>query len=113
MSTADVIREIVEHHSLVDVWRNHHPDDVLTFTYVWVQAHWSCYSRLDCIYLSHFHLSRAHSSTIRPAPFSDHHLVIVTASLYAERPGLAYWHFNNNLLEDVGFVASFREFWLA
>ncbi|CAM5087679.1 unnamed protein product, partial [Natator depressus] len=29
------------------------------------------------------------------------------------RPGPAYWHFNNSLLEDVGFVASFREFWLA
>ncbi|CAM5105485.1 unnamed protein product, partial [Natator depressus] len=25
----------------------------------------------------------------------------------------AYWHFNNSLLEDVGFVISFREFWLA
>ncbi|CAM4577507.1 unnamed protein product [Lepidochelys olivacea] len=30
-----------------------------------------------------------------------------------ERPGPAYWHFNNSLLEDVGFVTSFREFWLA
>ncbi|CAM2100817.1 unnamed protein product [Caretta caretta] len=31
----------------------------------------------------------------------------VTASLCAERPGPAYWHFNNS------FVASFWEFWLA
>ncbi|CAM2097224.1 unnamed protein product [Caretta caretta] len=30
-----------------------------------------------------------------------------------QRPGLAYWHFSNSLLEDVGFMASFREFWLA
>ncbi|CAM2106439.1 unnamed protein product [Caretta caretta] len=37
----------------------------------------------------------------------------VTASLCAERPGPAYWHFNNSLLEDEGFVTSFREFWLA
>ncbi|CAM2096320.1 unnamed protein product [Caretta caretta] len=35
------------------------------------------------------------------------------ASLCAEGLGLACWHFNNSLLEDVGFVASFREFWLA
>ncbi|CAM2120310.1 unnamed protein product [Caretta caretta] len=35
------------------------------------------------------------------------------AVLSLEKPGLAYWHFNNSLLEDVGFVASFREFWLA
>ncbi|CAM5167537.1 unnamed protein product, partial [Natator depressus] len=47
------------------------------------------------------------------APFSDHHLATVTASLCAERLGPAYWHFNNSLLEDVGFVTSFREFWLA
>ncbi|CAM5115340.1 unnamed protein product, partial [Natator depressus] len=39
--------------------------------------------------------NRAHSSTIRP------------------RPGPAYWHFNNSLLEDESFVTSFREFWLA
>ncbi|CAM4635032.1 unnamed protein product, partial [Lepidochelys olivacea] len=35
------------------------------------------------------------------------------ASLCAERPGPAYWHFNNSLLEDVGFMTSFLEFWLA
>ncbi|CAM2099435.1 unnamed protein product [Caretta caretta] len=99
----DVLQEIVEHHSLVDVWHDHHPDDIST----------SLHSRLDRIYLSRFHLSRAHSSRIRPAPFSDHHLATVTASLCTERPGLAYWHFNNSLLEDVGFVTSFWEFWLA
>ncbi|CAM2099419.1 unnamed protein product [Caretta caretta] len=113
LAAADVLQEIVEHHSLVDVWRDRHPDNVLTFTYVRVEAHRSCLSRLDCICLSRFHLSRAHSSTIRPAPFSDHHLATMTASLHAERLGPAYWHFNNSLLEDVGFMASFREFWLA
>ncbi|CAM2096633.1 unnamed protein product [Caretta caretta] len=59
------------------------------------------------------HECLAHSSTIRPAPFSDHHLATITVSLRAERPGLAYWHFNNSLLEDESFVTSFREFWLA
>ncbi|CAM4642406.1 unnamed protein product [Lepidochelys kempii] len=29
-----VLREIMDHHSLVDVWRDHHPDDDVTFTYV-------------------------------------------------------------------------------
>ncbi|CAM2114796.1 unnamed protein product [Caretta caretta] len=101
-AAADVLWEIVDHHSLVDVWRDHHPDDVSTFTIVWVEAHRSRHSRLDRIYLSRFHLSRAHSSSIRPAPFSDHHLATVTASLCAERPGPAYWHFNNRLLEDDG-----------
>ncbi|CAM2105219.1 unnamed protein product [Caretta caretta] len=36
-------------------------------------AHWSRHARLDRIYLSRFHLSRAHSSNIQLAPFSDHH----------------------------------------
>ncbi|CAM2104909.1 unnamed protein product [Caretta caretta] len=107
-ATTDVLWEIVDHHSLVDVWHDHHPDDVSTFTFVRVEARRSCYSRLDRIYLSRFHLSQAHSSN-----FSDHHLATMTVSLCAEGPGLAYWHFNNSLLEDVGFVASFWEFWLA
>ncbi|CAM2096382.1 unnamed protein product [Caretta caretta] len=112
-AAANTLWEIVEHHSLVDIWRDHHPDDTSMFTFVRVEAHRSSHSRLDCIYLSRFHLSRAHSSSIRPAPFSDHHLATVIASLCAERPGPAYWHFNNSLLEDEGFVTSFREFWLA
>ncbi|CAM2119765.1 unnamed protein product [Caretta caretta] len=112
-AATDVLQEIVDHHSLVDVWHNHHPDDVSTFTFVRVEAHRSCHSRLDRIYLSCFHLSQAHSSSIRPAPFSDHHLATVMVSLCAERPGPAYWHFNNSLLEDVGFAESFQEFWLA
>ncbi|CAM2105466.1 unnamed protein product [Caretta caretta] len=89
--------------------------------------------RLECgdgVYFSHFTIRQAgvatlfspnlrpevlgaHSSNIRPAPFSDHHLATITASLRAERPGPAYWHFNHSLLEDEGFVTSFREFWLA
>ncbi|CAM2118848.1 unnamed protein product [Caretta caretta] len=112
-AAADVLGEIVDHHSLVDIWRDHHPDDVLIFTFVRVEAHRSCHSWLDRIYLSRFHLSQAHSSSIQPAPFSDHHLATVTVSLCAERLGPAYWHFNNSLLEDMGFVASFRKFWLA
>ncbi|CAM4631076.1 unnamed protein product [Lepidochelys kempii] len=112
-AATDVLREIVEHHSLVDVWCDHHPDDVSMFTFVWVEAHQLRHSRWDHIYLSRLHLSQAHSSSIRPAPFSDHHLAIVTVSLCAERLGPGYWHFNNSLLEDVGFVASFWEFWLA
>ncbi|CAM5143990.1 unnamed protein product, partial [Eretmochelys imbricata] len=34
-AAAGVLREIVDHHSLVDVWCDHHLDDDTTFTYVW------------------------------------------------------------------------------
>ncbi|CAM2096675.1 unnamed protein product [Caretta caretta] len=33
-AVVDVLREIVDHHSLVDVWHDHHPDDASTFTFV-------------------------------------------------------------------------------
>ncbi|CAM4544238.1 unnamed protein product, partial [Caretta caretta] len=33
-AAADTLREIVEHHSLVDIWHDHHPDDTSTFTFV-------------------------------------------------------------------------------
>ncbi|CAM2118929.1 unnamed protein product [Caretta caretta] len=56
-AAADTLWEIVEHHSLVDIWCNHHPDDTCTFTFVRVEAHRSSHSQLDCIYLSRFHLS--------------------------------------------------------
>ncbi|CAM2115148.1 unnamed protein product [Caretta caretta] len=56
-AAADVLREIVDHHSLVDVWCDHHPDDVSTFTFVRVEAHRSRHSQLDRIYLSRFHHS--------------------------------------------------------
>ncbi|CAM2113584.1 unnamed protein product [Caretta caretta] len=56
-AAVDTLREIVEHHPPVDIWRDHHPDDTSTFTFVQVEAHRSSHSRLDRIYLSHFHLS--------------------------------------------------------
>ncbi|CAM2112531.1 unnamed protein product [Caretta caretta] len=110
-AAAGVLREIVDHHSLVDVWCDHHPDDDVTFTYVQVEVDQSCHSRLDGSYISRFHLVRAHVSSTWPALFSDQHMVTMTASPSLEGP--AYWHFSNSLLEDMGFVASFREFWLA
>ncbi|CAM2111060.1 unnamed protein product [Caretta caretta] len=110
-AAANILQGIVDHHSLVDVWRDHHPDDTFMFTFVRVEAHRSHHSRLDRIYLSRFHHSQAHSSAVRPAPFSDHHLVTVTVSLRAE-PGRLL-ALNNSLLEDESFVMSFRELWLA
>ncbi|CAM2110698.1 unnamed protein product [Caretta caretta] len=51
-ATADVLREIVDHHSLVDIWRDQHPDNISKFTFVRVEAHQSHHSQLDHIYLS-------------------------------------------------------------
>ncbi|CAM2105621.1 unnamed protein product [Caretta caretta] len=73
-AAANILQGIVEHHSLVDIWRDHHPDDTSTFIFVRVEAHRSHHSRLDRIYLSRFHLSQAHSSNIQledGAPLTD------------------------------------------
>ncbi|CAM2112899.1 unnamed protein product [Caretta caretta] len=37
-AAANILQGIVEHHSLVDVWRDHHPDDTSMFTFVQVEA---------------------------------------------------------------------------
>ncbi|CAM4574690.1 unnamed protein product [Lepidochelys kempii] len=57
LAAADVLQKIVKPNSLVDIWRNHHLDDISMFTFVRVEAHRSRHSWLDRIYLSRFHLS--------------------------------------------------------
>ncbi|CAM2119587.1 unnamed protein product [Caretta caretta] len=111
-AVADILREIVAHHSVVYIWHDHHPDDDSTFTFVWVEEQQLSHSWLDCVYFSRCHLLQAHSFSVWLAPFLEHHLVAMTASVSSERPRPAYWHFNNSLLQDAGFVASFWEFYL-
>ncbi|CAM2106368.1 unnamed protein product [Caretta caretta] len=48
-AASDTLREIVEHHSLVDIWHDHHPNDTSTFTFIRVDAHRSSHSQLDRI----------------------------------------------------------------
>ncbi|CAM2114537.1 unnamed protein product [Caretta caretta] len=45
-TTAGILREILDHHSTVGVWRDHHPDDNTAFTYVRVEDDRSRHSRL-------------------------------------------------------------------
>ncbi|XP_075784920.1 glycine N-acyltransferase-like protein 3 [Pelodiscus sinensis] len=33
-AAAGIFKEIIDHHSLVDIWRNHHPDNTTAFTYI-------------------------------------------------------------------------------
>ncbi|CAM2106392.1 unnamed protein product [Caretta caretta] len=59
-AAAGILREIVDHHSLVDVWHDHHPDNDVTFTYVRVEKDRLRHSWLDHIY---FHVSIWHEPT--------------------------------------------------
>ncbi|CAM2118584.1 unnamed protein product [Caretta caretta] len=72
-ATVDTLQEIVEHHSLVDIWRDHHPDDTSMFTFVWVEAHRSNHSQLDRII---YHASISHEPT--PPAFGWPHFLTIT-----------------------------------
>nr|P14381.1 RecName: Full=Transposon TX1 uncharacterized 149 kDa protein; AltName: Full=ORF 2 [Xenopus laevis]AAA49976.1 ORF2 [Xenopus laevis] len=109
-SSESVLRELIAHFSLVDVWREQNPETV-AFTYVRVRDGHVSQSRIDRIYISSHLMSRAQSSTIRLAPFSDHNCVSLRMSIAPSLPKAAYWHFNNSLLEDEGFAKSVRDTW--
>ncbi|CAM2097302.1 unnamed protein product [Caretta caretta] len=55
-ATTNVIKEIVDHHSLVEVCHDYHPDNSITFTYVQVEYTWLCLSQLDCFYVPRFNI---------------------------------------------------------
>lgn len=57
--------------------------------------------------------AQVHTSWTRLAPFSEHRVINTWVTLQPEHSTLAYWHFNNSLLENVDFMTAFQEFWLA
>lgn len=77
-------------HSLVDVWCTCHPHNTMTFTFVRVKEDQVCHSWLDQIYLSVLNTAQVHTSGIRPALFSNHHLVYGWVILQSRCLGLAY-----------------------
>ncbi|CAM2112536.1 unnamed protein product [Caretta caretta] len=80
-AAADVLQEIVDHHSLVEVWCDHHPDNMSTFTYVRVDAHRSHYSRLHCIY----YLAIIFTGTLLQHPAGP-----ILGSLFGDHDGLSH-----------------------
>ncbi|CAM2105850.1 unnamed protein product [Caretta caretta] len=56
-AAVDTLREIVEHHSRVDIWHDHHPDEHFHVHLCPGGSPSVEPLRLDCIYLSRFHLS--------------------------------------------------------
>ncbi|CAM2117022.1 unnamed protein product [Caretta caretta] len=72
-AAADTLQEIVKHHSLVDIWHDHHPDDTSTFTFVRVEAHRLSHSRLTAFI---YHASISHEPT-PPAFGWPHFLTII------------------------------------
>lgn len=96
----------------MDAWQVCHPDGPPN-THVCVGGEQASHSRLERIYISPHVDARATSARVRPAPFSDHHLVWSRVVSGPGRQGSAYWHFNNRILEDLSFGAAFWEFWLS
>ncbi|CAM2095969.1 unnamed protein product [Caretta caretta] len=73
LAAADTLREIVQHHSLVDIWRDHHPNDTSTFTL----SGWKPISRATPGWTAFiYHTSISHETT-PPAFGWPHFLTII------------------------------------
>lgn len=105
-----VMKQLVETHSLSDVWREMHGQNR---QYTWVQSRENVISmaRLDRFYCFKHHFSVLKGCWILPVGFSDHCMVSCNVFIANLKHRSAYWHFTTALLLDVHFKESFIFFW--
>lgn len=58
------------------------------------------------------YVSRVLVASMRTMPCADNCLVRMDLIPACTQEGSAYWHFNNQMLEDCRFQDSFRQFWV-
>lgn len=75
----------------MDIWHACYPDDTTTFTFTKVKEEQA---------------AQVHASSIRLAPFSDHHLVYTWVMLWPACPRPAYWHFKHQPARGYGLFGS-------
>ena len=103
------IHDLIKTHDLVDVWRRLHNND-RQYTWTHTRNNYISMARLDRIYCFKHHFSVFKTCSISPVHFSDHSLVICSASIAKVERKSAYWHFNTNLLLDDNFKDAFEFF---
>uniref|UniRef100_A0A8C5LNC2 Endonuclease/exonuclease/phosphatase domain-containing protein n=1 Tax=Leptobrachium leishanense TaxID=445787 RepID=A0A8C5LNC2_9ANUR len=82
---------------LVDCWRALHPTDK-DFTFYAPPS--QTYSRIDYIFVSHYHLPTLRRASIGTATWSDHAPTSLTISSPLFCPTISNWHLNDSLLSD-------------
>ena len=100
------LRDILEEFSMDDAWRYQHAS---IRRYTWRRRNPRQQSRIDYIFMSTILINNEEFKTkIESGILSDHNLVKLEVSFSAEKCGPGNWQFNNNLLEDFGFINSVR-----
>ena len=94
--STSVLLEVLEHFSLIDVWKCLNPTQV-AFTYIdpTVRMH---HSRIDHVLCSKALKSLCFLSNICQAPVSDHKVVNVHLKAKKNDRGKGYWKMNNSML---------------
>ena len=95
-----VLNEI-ENESLVDIWREQHPN---LRRYTWKKRNPTKYSRLDYFLVSPELLPYVASSDIRYGHRTDHNVVTLTFKNADSLKRNMYWKFNNSLLKDDAYL---------
>ncbi|XP_056403189.1 transmembrane protein 260 isoform X1 [Hyla sarda] len=90
---------------LCDVWRLQHPSDR---DYTHFSSPHNSYSRLDYVFLSHFHLPRLSSSQVGHMYLSDHAPVYCTVTIPSLTTPRFSWRLNESLLLDTLCLSDLR-----
>lgn len=97
-----IIMQYMEHFSLVDIWRDLHPN-IFQFTFQRLEPK-PVFSRLDYFLISQGLTPSVLRAEIIPKFLSDHGMVILDLKLEEGIRGPGYWKFNNLHLQDADFV---------
>ena len=98
-ASQSVLRQLVQSHELVDVWRRFHGTEG-QYTWAYCREDVISLARLDRFYCFRHHFNMVRMCAIVPVGFTDHSLVMCTVVMKRILPRSAYWHFNTALLLD-------------
>ena len=100
-SAVSVLTALNSQHGLIDIWRVRHKDER---SFTWTGGNPNDNSlvrtRIDKFFIS-----------LKAFVHSDHDCVTLTLDFECVRRGPGFWHFNNDLLNDVLFQADIEHFW--
>lgn len=109
-ASSRVLRELIETHSLCDLWREFN-GDVKQYTWFHTRENFLSMARLDRFYCFKHHVNVVKKCEIVPVGFTDHFLVSCQVFIANVKVKSKYWYFNTSLLSDLNFKEVFCFFW--
>ena len=103
-----VLLKLLDDYHLVDIWRNKYPE---ARRYTWRRVAPIQQSRIDCIFASKYLLNNhiLRRAEIKPGILSDHSIVNMEITMFADDKGPGLFRFRCELLQDNGFTAAVRD----